>query len=146
MRGRLTRWIGLGLMALAAGTMIAGDVLAAPGRAAVSSFTLRFDLFSPDDVSCAADAPRADVRASRSVFGSPYIRLTGDLNGATVTCTGPDGARFQTALPRDSRDPLAVDVEGVIVWRNGASRVPLLVRADKDRYSDYQRHSFTRLP
>lgn len=147
MRGRISRWIGLGLMALAAATMVAGDLFAAPaGQAPQTSFTFRFDLLSPRQVACTADAPGAQVRDGRDLVGRPLLTLTGDLTGASVTCTGPDGARWQTALPRDSRAPLAAAVEGMVVWRNGATRLPLLVRADRDHYTPYERHSFTRLP
>lgn len=143
MRGRVTRWVGLGLMALAALTMIAGDALAAAPKA---SFTLRFDLLSPQPIACTADAPSAVVRSDRDLTGRPILHVTGDLTGARITCTGPDGARWATDLPRDSREPLATAIDGLALWRVGAVRIPLLVRADHDRYTPFERHSFTRLP
>ena len=109
----------------------------------LASFTLSFDLLSPGGIVCTADAPGSSVRITHSfVRGTPIVTVTGDVDAAHITCTTPDGSRWTTRLPRDSRDPLAASVTGLAAWRPGAARMPLYIAA-ADRFT--QTHRFTRI-
>lgn len=110
----------------------------------VANWTLRFDWLTPPGVTCAGDAPAGTVRASRSLLGNPIVTVHGDLDGASVTCVTPDGAHWRTALPRDSRAPLSVNVEALAAWRPGAARMTLYITGE-DRFDTPQVHRFTRL-
>ncbi|AXC50888.1 hypothetical protein DRW48_15445 [Paracoccus suum] len=133
----------MALLALAAMTMVLGDALAASPR---TSFGFRLDLLTPAGMSCAADAPGASVRQGRDLLGRPLLNVTGDLTGAAITCTTPQGARFTTPLPVDTRDRLAAQVDAVGVWRAGSDRMGLLINPDGDRFATPETHRFTRLP
>ena len=109
----------------------------------LASFTLSFDLLTPGGIVCTADAPGSSVRITHSfVRGTPIVTVTGDVDASRITCTTPDGSRWTTRLPRDSRDPLAASVTGLAAWRPGAARMPLYIAA-ADRFT--QTHRFTRI-
>jgi len=123
--------------------LILALVPAAAAAGPLASFTLGFDLLTPAAMTCTADAPGSVVRASRSlVGGTPLLTITGDVDAASITCAAPDGSRWFTRLPRDSRDRLAASVEGLAAWRPGATRMPLYISA-ADRFTEY--HRFTRI-
>ncbi|MRX50595.1 hypothetical protein GI374_09080 [Paracoccus sp. S-4012] len=139
------KWIGVTLLALAAVAMLAGDLMAAPHH----SWTLRFDLFTPKGVNCEASAPHASVRRGQDLRGMPRITVTGDISTASITCTAPDGSRWRTALPADSRRPLSQTVEGLATWRPNARWMRLQVLADPSDIGQStapQVYRFTRLP
>lgn len=144
MRNAVMKWIAMVLMAMAALTMILGDlVMAATPR---TSFAFRLDLLTPAGMSCAAEAPGGEVRQGRDLLGKPLLTVTGDLTGAAITCTTPEGQRFTTALPVDSRDRLAAQVEALGVWRAGSDRMALIINPGVDRFATPETHRFTRLP
>lgn len=114
------------------------------GAGPVASWTLRFDLLTPRGVVCEADAPGGTVRESRGILGKPVITVFGDLEAASITCVAPDGSHWRTALPRDSRAPLSLNVDALSAWRPGAARMPLYITGE-DRLTTPQVHRFTRL-
>ena len=113
------------------------------GAGPLASFTLSFDLLTPGGITCTADAPGSSVRITNSLFRrTPVVTVTGDVDAASITCTTPEGSRWTTRLPRDSRDRIAASVEGMATWRPGAARMPLYISAG-DRL--IETHRFTRI-
>ena len=130
------------------GVVLSAVLAVLPGLAqagVVGNWTLRFDSFSPQGMSCVVDAPGSHVRASRTFLGNPILTVHGDRDQASITCTAPDGSRWRTTMPSDSRTPLSVNVRAMAVYRPGASRFPLYINGD-DQFDTPQIHSFTRLP
>lgn len=137
---RLIRWIGVTIMAAAALTMVMADmVLAAPRQ----DLTVHFDLFSPQGVTCAVEAPGASVRQGRDILGKPLIRILGDAAGAAITCTGPDGARYR--LDAQARAPFspALATWVTVVFRPGQAR--MLTITESGRKTVHDTNSFVRL-
>ena len=81
---RAVRWIGIGVTAAAAATMLLADVALADPAGRTEAYTMRFDLLSPAGLDCTADAPGSDVRIGRDLFGKPMIRILGNPRAATI--------------------------------------------------------------
>ncbi len=125
---------------------LAAAALPAAAASPWTSWSLRFDLLSPAGISCTAEAPDASVRSGRNWLGQPWITVTGDVSTARILCTGADGSRWQTALPRHRAAPLKTRTEAVALWRPGASRLTLMLPGPASHHRPAPEfHPFTRL-
>lgn len=89
---RVIRWVGLGVAAAAALTMVLADVaFAAPRQLLI----VKFDFFSPTGISCSAAGQGADIQITRGLTGNPVLRVLGDARGAQIACTLPDGSHWR---------------------------------------------------
>lgn len=122
---RAVRWIGIGITAAAAATMLFADMVLADGSPQV---TLRFDILSPSGVACSV--PGHDGRG-RDLMGKPH--LLGVSAGAQATCTAADGRSYVVNVPRDPRDPLAVALDVIVLDRAGRPAPLLLVQANSQQ-------------
>lgn len=121
---RAVRWIGVGITAAAAATMLLADVVLADPAADKPPFvTVRFDLLSPAGAACHA----AGV-AGTDLFGRPFLRNLAP--GADVACTTADGRGYRVAAIRDPRDLLALRVDVIIADRTGKPAPMVMVQAD----------------
>lgn len=129
------RWIGIGITAAAAATMLLADVvLAAPAEAGAQTagaatgtppfVTVRFDLLSPLGTACQAQG----IPPGSDLLGRPYLR--GLPPGHAVSCTAADGRAFGVNTLRDPRDPLAQRVEVIVVDRPGRAVPMVMVQAN----------------
>ena len=122
---RAVRWIGIGITAAAAATMLLADVLLADTPADTPPYvTLRFDLASATEVSCRADG----AWEGSDMFGRPYLRNLAP--GAAVSCTTADGRSYGVNTIRDPRDPLALRVEMILADRPGKPVPMVMVQAN----------------
>ena len=110
----------------------------------VGNWTLHFDWLTSPGIACQADSPGGTVRSSIGATGTQIITVFGDMDVGSITCTGSDGSRWYTTLPRDSRAALSVHVDALATWRPGARRIPLYITGE-NRFSMPQIHYFTRL-
>lgn len=137
---RAVRWIGIGITAAAAATMLMADlVLAAPPlptQGVPQSFELDFDLFVPRDMQCEAVAPDAIVRASRSITGVPHLTIRGIAETAEITCRLADGTTFTTDAHRRIDYDAGRVARATVGFRRGAREMTVVVRdggSDLDR-------------
>lgn len=102
-------------------------VAAAPALAATPPYvTVRFDLLSPAGTRC--QMPSASPAAGGDLLGRPYLR--GLPVDRAVVCTAADGRGFGLNTLRDPRDPLAGQVDVIVVDRAGKAVPMLMVQAD----------------
>lgn len=102
-------------------------VAAAPALAATPPYvTVRFDLLSPAGTRC--QMPGAAPAAGGDLLGRPYLR--GLPVDRAVVCTAADGRSFGLNTLRDPRDPLAGQVDVIVVDRAGKAVPMLMVQAD----------------
>lgn len=96
---RAVCWAGAAIMA-AALTMVLADIAqAAPGAipARRDELIVKFDLLSPPGITCTASGQGIDSRVTRGLTGNPVVRVLGDVRGADIICTLPDGGRWRVA-------------------------------------------------
>lgn len=114
-------WIGLGLMAAAAGSMIAADAFAGePSRGlepTAEKFYLQFTLFAPRDLTCDATGPGVRTKMTRRISGTPLLRVTGNASQAQIVCWRPDGSRYTTDLNRRVRYNTAGAVWATVMYQ-----------------------------
>ena len=148
---RAVRWIGIGVTAAAAATMLLAD-MALAGPASISrvgatgtrdQFVLRFDLLSPGGFSCAADAPGSQVRSGRDLLGRPMIRVFGDARAAVITCTDAEGTRWQATANRTAPYTPAEPTYGTVVYRPGQPAMMTIVELGDQ--TEYQHKTFVRV-
>lgn len=102
-------------------------VAAAPALAATPPYvTVRFDLLSPAGTRC--QMPGTAPAAGGDLLGRPYLR--GLPVDRAVVCTAADGRNFGLNTLRDPRDPLAGQVDVIVVDRAGKAVPMLMVQAD----------------
>ena len=128
---QVIRWIGMGIVAAAALTMVFADmVLAQPAQAPaqthVVDYQVRLDLFSPLDVRCRGTSREGHVRAGRDLMGRDLVTLHGPYAGMQILCERPGAGRFLIDARPDPRDPLAVQVDAILLFREG-QQVPLML-------------------
>ena len=121
----------------------AAALLAAPAGAA--SYRMMFDILSPPGIDCAATPPPGGaVRLSRGIAGNPVVFISGgNLREAQITCTLPDGSRWQATAHQLLRARTA-HAEGMVLIRNGAPHGTTLLTLDGR--DEVVMRSFTRLP
>lgn len=122
---RAIRWIGIGITAAAAATMLLADVVLADSSPDV---TVRFDLLSPAGGHCQVGGQAA---AKGDLLGRPYLR--GLAAGTAVQCTTADGRSYAITTLRDPRDPLAVEVDMIVADRRGSAVPMLMVQANSQK-------------
>ncbi|WP_167626664.1 hypothetical protein [Paracoccus luteus] len=124
---RAVRWIGIAVTAAAAATMLLADLaLAAPP---VEVYVMRFDLLSPGGLSCTVDAPAGSrVTTSRDLTGKPYIRIWGEPRAAAITCTDPQGVRWQATAQRTARFADFGPTYGIVLYRPGRDAMTTIVQ------------------
>ena len=128
---RAVRWIGIGITAAAAATMLLADLALADTPAGTPPYaTVRFDLLSPSGGRCQAAGFAPETR--RDLIGRPY--LSGLPVDRAVFCTAADGRSFGVNTLRDPRDPLALRVDVIIVDRPGRAVPLLMVQANTQEY------------
>lgn len=151
---RAVRWIGIGITAAAAATMLLADVAFAqpfygeghrPHGATGfrDSYAMRFDILSPGGLSCAVDAPGSQVRNGRGLTGQPFIRIFGDPRAAAITCTDGQGARWQATAQRTAPYVPGQTTYGTIVYRPGTAAAMTII--DVGQRTEYQQKTFVRL-
>lgn len=127
-----------GLIAAASVLMLA----ASPALA--GSYRMMFDIFSPRGIECTATPPPGGaVRLSRGIGGNPVISVYGgELRKTAITCTMPDGSRWQATAHHILR-PGTMRAEGRVLARDGgASGVTIM---EIDRREETVMHSFVPL-
>lgn len=147
---RAVRWIGIGITAAAAGTMLFADMaLAGPSISRVGvtgtrdQFVLRFDLLSPSGMSCQADAPGSQVRNSRDITGKPMIYIFGDARAARITCTDQSGAEWVATANRTAPYTPAKATYGTVVYRPDQAAMMTII--DLGNRTEYQHKTFVRV-
>lgn len=111
--------------------LIAALVALTASPAMAGSYRLMFDIFSPGGIDCAAvPPPGGAVRLSRGIAGNPVVSVFGgELRKAEITCTLPDGSRWQATahktLPRTT-----MRAEGMVAIRPGASHGITMMQVD----------------
>lgn len=148
---RALRWIGIGVTAAAAGTMLLADLaLAAPlsiSRVGVTGtrdqFVLRFDLLSPSGLKCRADAPGSQVRESRDITGKQMLYIFGDARAARITCTDPGGVEYAATANRTAPYSPAKATYGTVVYRPDQASMMTII--DLGNETEYQQKTFVRL-
>ncbi len=105
-------------------------VLAA-GPALAGSYRMMFDIFSPGGIECTASPPPGGaVKLSRGIAGNPVVSVFGgELRRAEITCTLPDGSRWQATGHRMLR-PGTMRAEGMVLVRPGAPSGVTLMQVD----------------
>lgn len=131
-----------GIIAGIGATWLLGSAALA-GTGARDAFILRFDLLSPPTLNCNADAPEAEVRSSRDLFGKPMLRVFGNARNAIITCTDRDGSRWQTTASRRARYSPAAPTYGTVLYRPGQRATAILVETGE--HAVIQLKSFVRV-
>ena len=106
-------------------------------------YVMRFDLFSPAGIDCRVDAPGAQVRSGRDLFGRPFIHILGDARSAAILCTAPDGSHWQATAQRTAPYTPAEATYGTVVYRPGQRATMTIVELG-DR-TEYQHKTFVRV-
>lgn len=147
---KFTRIIGAGLLALAALSMIAGDLFA-KGRAEAGPFTptaekfiLNFDMFAPSDLSCAASGEGVRSKASRDLAGKPVLRVTGNASGAAIECALADGTRYRVTSNHDAVFTPSAPTEATVTFERGQPAMTTVLRI-QGRQDVYDFKSFVRV-
>lgn len=147
---RVVRWIGMGIVAAAAATMLLADVaLAQPasdgrGRWAPKHvYVMQFDILSRGDISCAIDAPGSQVRTSHDIMGHPHIRIWGDPAAATIICTDGEGVRWEATAQKTAPYIRAGTIYGTVLYR--PDRAATMTIVDVGNRTEYQHKTFVRL-
>lgn len=142
--------IGIGFLAAAVFTMVAGDLLA--GEAAPDfqgtpqKFYLTFDIFSPADIKCDATGPGVRTHMSRNLAGRPILRVTGNAEAAQITCARPDGSRFTTTANRSAYYNTAEPLRATVLFREGLDAMQvLLYRGDRETFIGTPQRNFVRV-
>lgn len=106
-------------------------LLLASGPALAGSYRMMFDIFSPGGIECTASPPPGGaVRLSRGIAGNPVVSVYGsELRQAEITCTMPDGSRWQATGHRILR-PGTMRAEGKVLIRAGAPAGVTLLEVD----------------
>ncbi|WP_253880033.1 hypothetical protein [Paracoccus aminovorans] len=127
-------WIGLGLMAAAAASMIAADAMAGePSQGwepTAQKFYLQFSIFAPGDLTCDATGPGVRTKLSRGITGAPLLRITGNADQAVILCSRPDGSRYTTDLNRTLPYNTAGAIRATVTFQPGQDTGSVLVRRD----------------
>ncbi len=127
-------WIGLGLMAAAAASMIAADAFAGepsdPLQPTAQKFYLQFSMFAPGDMQCDATGPGVRTKLSRGMTGAPLLRITGNAAGAQILCWRPDGSRYTTDVNRRVRYNTAGAVRATVTFHAGQDAAGVMVQRD----------------
>lgn len=151
---RTVRWIGIGITAAAAATMLLADVaLAQPihgeghrptgGTGVRDSYAMRFDILSPGGMTCEADAPGSRVSYGRNLVGGPYIHIFGNPRAATITCTDDQGRQWQATAQRTAPYTPGRTTYGTVVHRRGNE--PTMTIVEVDQRVEYQPKTFVPL-
>ena len=151
---RAVRWIGIGITAAAAATMLLADVaLAQPvygeghrptgGTGVRDSYAMRFDILSPGGLSCEVDAPGSQVRKGRSLLGQPFIQIRGNPKAATIVCTDPQGRRWQATAQATAPYTPAETTYGTVLYRPGDAATMTIVQVGQR--TEYQHKTFVPL-
>lgn len=151
---RAVRWIGIGITVAAAATMLLADVaLAQPvygeghrptgATGFRDSYAMRFDILSPADLTCKADAPGSRVSYSRNLVGGPYIHIFGNPHAATITCTDGQGRHWQATAQRTAPYTPGRTTYGTVVYRRGNE--PTMTIVEVDQRVEYQPKTFVPL-
>lgn len=125
--------------------LIAALVALTASPAMAGSYRLMFDIFSPGGIDCAAvPPPGGAVRLSRGIAGNPVVSVFGgELRKAEITCTLPDGSRWQ-AIAHQTLRPGTMRADGLVAIRPGA-RAGVTVMSIDGR-DDVAMRSFLPLP
>ena len=151
MSGRLNIMTGLGLMALAAGAMIAGTAFAGdpsrPFAPTSEKFYLNFDMLAPADLNCDADGPGVRDKQSRDLAGKPVLRVTGNAKGAQITCSRPDGSRYTTDANRRQFYNTAEPLRATVTYERNDDTMTVVLRRgdDLDDIVEIAQDSFLRV-
>lgn len=127
-------------------SLFAAVALMAASPVMAGSYRMMFDIFSPAGITCEATPPPGGAaRLSRGIFtGNPVVAITGaPLREARITCTLPDGSRWQATAQQDLR-PGTMRAEGVVAIRPGAPAGITVM--DVDGREDVAMRSFLPLP
>lgn len=143
------RIIGAALLALAAISMIAGDLMAREANGVARSpadqrFILSFDMFAPADLSCEASGPGVVTYASRDLAGKPVLRVTGNAAGADIRCTRPDGTVWRALSNRTAPYTPASPTRATVTFTRGMPAMTTVLRID-GRRDAYDFKSFVRV-
>lgn len=111
--------------------LIAALVALAASPATAGSYQLMFDIFSPGGIECAATPPPGGaVKLSRGIAGNPVVSVFGgELRRAEITCTLPDGSRWQ-AVAHHALKRTVMHAEGMVAIRSGAPHGITMMRVD----------------
>ena len=147
---RAVRWIGIGITAAAAATMLFADMaLAYPTISRVGytgtrdQLVLRFDLLSPGGMTCQADAPGSTVRNSRDLTGKPMLYIFGNPRDAKITCTAADGSQWVATANHTAPYTPAHATYATVLYRPGqAAMMTIIDLADE---TEYQQKTFVRV-
>lgn len=126
--------IGLSLMAASAAAMIAADAFAEPSTNPFAptgqKLYLGFSVFAPADLECRADGPGVRTKLSRNIAGKPLLRITGNVKGATITCTGSDGSQYTTDVNRRVRFSASSPVYATVYFNQGSDAMSIEITRD----------------
>lgn len=129
---KVIRWIGVGIVALAAFSLLLADmVLAAPGSQPGLSperqqLTVSFDLLSPRGMTCEATGP-GQIKNRRDLFGKPRIEIFGHAETTEITCRLPDGQSFGMDVQKTITYRPGHIAEAKIAYRTGAPAATIFV-------------------
>ena len=127
-------------------SLFAAVALLAAGPAMAGSYRMMFDIFSPAGITCQATPPPGGaVRITRGIFtGNPVVAIDGaPLRAADITCTLPDGSRWQATAQRTLR-PGTMVADGLVAIRPGARAGATIMTVDGR--DDVAMRSFLPLP
>lgn len=127
-------------------SLFAAVALMAAAPAMAGSYRMMFDIFSPAGITCEASPPPGGaVRITRGLFtGNPVVAIDGaPLREAEITCTLPDGSRWQ-AIAHQTLRPGTMRADGLVAIRPGA-RAGVTVMSIDGR-DDVAMRSFLPLP
>lgn len=126
------RWIGVGIVALAAFSLLLADmVLAAPASQpglspARQQLAVSFDLLSPRGITCEATGP-GRITHRRDLFGKPRIEVFGHAETTDITCRTADGQTFGTEVQKTLTYRPGHVTEVKITYRPGATAGTVIV-------------------
>lgn len=133
----MKRWmnrIGLALMAASAVAMIAADAFAGEPsqdfQQTSQKFYLQFTMFSPGDLKCDATGPGVRTKISRSVTGTPLLRVTGNVKGAQIMCSRSDGTQYTTDINRRLRYNRAGAIWATVTLSVGQEAASILIERE----------------
>lgn len=131
--------IGIALLAAAAFSMIAADLLLAgepsnPLQPTAQKFYLQFSILAPGDLQCDATGPGVRTKLSHGITGTPLLRITGNAAGARIDCWTPDGSHYTTDLNRQVRYNTSGAIRATVMLQPGLDAADVML--ERDNQSD----------